>query len=68
MGGKWYYGDVKNQWKEIGGRWYWSEETGAMAVGCRNIGGKWYYLSEETAGPLKEGQCIITDEDGVLKE
>ena len=34
--------------------------------GCRQINGKWYYLSEMTAGPLKEGQCIYTNSNGEL--
>ena len=66
MGGKWYYGDVKNQWLKIDGRWYWFEPSGVMATGCRQINGKWYYLSEMTAGPLKEGQCIYTNSNGEL--
>ncbi len=66
MGGKWYYGDVKNQWMKIDGRWYWFEPSGVMATGCVQIGGKWYYLSEESIGPLKEGQCVYTDGNGVV--
>lgn len=68
MGGKWYYGDVKNQWRKIDGRWYWFEPSGVMATGCRQINGKWYYLSEETVGPLKEGQCVYTDGNGAILE
>lgn len=66
VGAKWYYGDLKNCWKQIDGRWYWFEPDGMMATGIREIGGKWYALADRSIGPVKEGQCIYTDANGAI--
>lgn len=64
--GKWYYGNCKNCWKKIDGRWYWFEPDGMAATGIQQINGKWYAFASKTIGPVKECQCLFTDENGAL--
>lgn len=48
---------VKNQWKAIGGRWYYFNGVGDMATGWLKNANKWYYLSP--SGDMKVGWQII---------
>jgi len=31
-------------WKQLGGKWYYLDPSGAMATGWRLVNGAWYYL------------------------
>lgn len=48
---------VKNQWKSIGGRWYYFNGVGDMSTGWLKKDNKWYYLS--SSGDMKVGWQII---------
>ncbi len=48
---------VKNQWKSIGGRWYYFNGVGDMSTGWLKNANKWYYLSP--SGDMKVGWQII---------
>lgn len=65
-GSKWYYGDYRNTWKQIDGRWYWFEPDGMAATGIQEVGGKWYAFADKSIGPVKECQCIYTDGNGAI--
>lgn len=36
---------ASNSWANVGGVWYWFDDSGAMATGWRQVGGAWYYFS-----------------------
>ncbi len=65
-GSRWYYGNCRDTWKKIDGRWYWFEPDGMAATGIQEVGGKWYVFADKSIGPVKECQCIYTDRDGAI--
>lgn len=36
---------ASNSWANVGGVWYWFDDSGSMATGWRQVGGAWYYFS-----------------------
>ena len=36
---------ASNSWANVGGVWYWFDDSGAMATGWRQVDGAWYYFS-----------------------
>lgn len=36
---------ASSSWADVGGVWYWFDDSGAMATGWRQVGGAWYYFS-----------------------
>ena len=68
-GGEWYYlgadGAMKHGWHKVDNTWYYfgspgDSNTGAMAIGWRNISGRWYYFGFD--GPMKRGWQKVDDE------
>ena len=54
----WRYGGARNEWKKLGGRWYWFDQEGIAVAGWRKVGGRWYYfLTREDAGKTGYPEC-----------
>lgn len=76
--GGWLYQDengdaVKNNWREIDGKWYHFDEVGMMNTGWFEDGANWYYFEEDgsmAVNCLKEldGQSYVFDKDGIWRE
>ena len=76
--GGWLYQDengdaVKNNWREIDGKWYHFDEAGMMNTGWFEDGANWYYFEEDgsmAVNCLKEldGQSYVFDKDGIWRE
>ncbi|MGI5894280.1 MAG: GH25 family lysozyme [Candidatus Merdivicinus sp.] len=67
-GSRWYYNDCKNCWRKIDGKWYWFEPDGMAAEGLHLINNKWYAFADHSIGPIKQCQCLITDNNGAILE
>lgn len=63
----WTYGNLKNQWGKIDGRWYYFLNNGVAAKGTHIINGKVYAFASEPYNGLKECQLIETDSKGAIK-
>lgn len=62
----WRYSGAKNEWKQIGGRWYWFNAAGIAVTGPQVVNGKTYWFSDRPCGAIKECQLLMTDESGYL--
>ena len=61
------YGEIKNAWKKIGGRWYWFDRNGIAVTGLQLINGKTYAFADKAFhGVVKECQLIMTDQNGAI--
>ena len=68
------YGVITAGWKQVGGKWYYSDKDGILSAGKEEyIGKDWYYFDEN--GEMKTGwQKFVTEEmknfekEGILKQ